>query len=269
MTKMVLLFKRPAQAGAFERRYQHNLDLLKKMPGVRRVEVGKVAGSPAGESPYNRVLEIFFDDFAALDAALTSPEGVAAGKDLMEYAVKEVEIFFVETEDSEAKKPLTPIHLQAYLDENHIPAEIIFPSSPTPTVEAAAKVMGVDPDQIVKSVVFLVDERPFLVIACGMRRVDPRKLAQRLQINRKLVVLADAEQVLALTGYPVGTVPPIGLKTPMPVYMDPTVQQYETIYAGGGGLNALLKIKSADLREVSKAEVVSLQHEGGTEQAEP
>jgi prolyl-tRNA editing enzyme YbaK/EbsC (Cys-tRNA(Pro) deacylase) len=107
-------------------------------------------------------------------------------------------------------------------------------------------------------VIFWVDDRPFLVYGCGTRRVDPRKLAARLQVGRKRVKLADADQVLDITGYAVGTVPPVGLKTPMPAYMDPAVRQYEEIYAGGGGIDALLKMTTAELLRVSDAEIAPM-----------
>lgn len=263
MVKLVLLFKHPENAYTFDRRYERNLTLLKKMPGVKSVQEGTVIGSPTGQTNFYRILEILFESFTDLDAALIAPEGVAAGKDLMEYAGKIVELLFVEiSEPDQTPSPLTPEHLQAYLDENNIAAEIVYPGAPTPTVAAAAKALNIEPEQIVKSVVFLVDDKPFLIYGCGTRLVDANKLAARLNVNRKQVKLANATQVLDLTGYSVGTVPPIGLKTSMPVFMDPAVQKHETIYAGGGGNNALLKITTADLLRVSNAEVVPMLHDG-------
>jgi uncharacterized protein (TIGR02118 family) len=264
MVKLVLLFKRATDIPAFEMHYGRNLSFLKKMHGIRHVEEGRVLGGPAGDTAYHRTLEISFDDFDALDAALTSQEGVAAGKDLMEYAGAGVEVLFVETTDEYSPVPLSPDHLKAYLDDHDIEAEIVYPGAPTPTVPAAAEALGIEADQIVKSVVFLVDDQPFLVYGCGTRRVDPRKLATRLNVGRKRVKLADAAQVLDLTGYAVGTVPPLGLKIPMPAFMDPAVRNYDVIYAGGGGINALLKITSAELLRVSNAEIAPMLEDGGT-----
>jgi len=261
MVKLMLLFKHPSNPGNFELRYTRGLTLLEKMPGVRSIQASQVMGGPAGQTPYFRIVEILFDDYEALDAALISPEGVVAGKDLMDYAGRGVELLFVELKDNSStrqRSPFLPENLQAYLDEHQIPAEIVFPGAPTPTVPAAAEALKVAPDQIVKSVIFLVDDKPFLVYGCGTRRVDPRKLASRLNVSRKRVTLATAEQVLEITGYAVGTVPPIGLKTPMPAFMDPAVQAYDTVYAGGGGMNALLKIASAELQRVSRAEVAPM-----------
>ncbi|MBN1202018.1 MAG: EthD family reductase [Anaerolineae bacterium] len=258
MVKLVLLFKHPASPGDFEARYAQNRALMGKMPGVMGIQESTVIGGPQGAVPYTRIIEIGFADFDALDAALTSPEGTAAGQDLMDFAGQGVELLFAETAGNNPPQPLSPADLQAYLDAHNIPAEIVYPGAPTPTVPAAAEALGVEVDQIVKSVVFLVNSDPYLVYGCGTRRVDSRKLADRLDVGRKRVRLANEEQVLDITGYAIGTVPPIGLKTSMPVFMDPTVQAYDTVYAGGGGIDALLKIRSADLQAISGAEVIPM-----------
>ncbi len=258
MIRLVILFRQGTKSGTFDLRYARNLALLRKMPGVQAVRESQVLGGPAGQAPYHRMVEVSFASFEALDAALRSPEGVAAGKDLMDYAGTGAEVLFVEESSDLSTGPLSPANLQAFLEDHQIDAQIVFPGAPTPTVPAAAQALGVEVDQIVKSVVFLVDGKPFLVYGCGVRRVDPRKLAERLNVSRKKVRLADADQVLEITGYAVGTVPPVGLKTPMPAFMDPAIQRYETVYAGGGGIDALLRIRSAELLRVSGAEIAPM-----------
>jgi Cys-tRNA(Pro) deacylase len=151
---------------------------------------------------------------------------------------------------------LTPDDLQAYLTANQIPAEIIHLAAETPTVPAAAEALGVAVDQIGKTVIFFVDSRPYAIIANGTRRVDPRKLAQRFGVNRKKVKLADGEAVTDLTGYAPGTVPPFGHRQDLPVLMDPAVREQEIIYVGGGGIAALLRIRSNDLARITRAEQV-------------
>jgi uncharacterized protein (TIGR02118 family) len=258
MVRLMILFRQGTKSGTFDLRYARNLALLRKMPGVQAVRESQIVGGPAGQAPYHRLVEVSFASFDALDAALRSPEGVAAGKDLMDFAGSGAEVLFVEESPDLSAGPLGPANLQAFLDNHQIDAQIVFPGAPTPTVPAAARALGVEEDQIVKSVVFLVDDRPFLVYGCGTRRVDPRKLAERLNVSRKKVRLADADQVLEITGYAVGTVPPVGLKTPMPAFMDPAIQRYETVYAGGGGIDALLRIRSAELLRVSGAEIAPM-----------
>ncbi len=155
-------------------------------------------------------------------------------------------------------QPWTPDDLQVYLTDHQIPAEIIYLPVETPTVPAAAEAISVSVDQIVKTVIFFIDEQPHAVIANGVRRVDTKKLAARFQVNRKKVKLAGGEDVTALTGYPPGTVPPIGHRQSLPVLMDPAVCQHELVYAGGGGIAALLRIRSEDLQALTCAELLDV-----------
>ncbi len=96
MVKLSLLYFQPEDQPDFEEHYIANLALLERMPGIRRRQAGMVFGSPRGKSPYYRILEFYFDSRDALDEALRSPEGQAAGADLMRYAGKRVELVFSE-----------------------------------------------------------------------------------------------------------------------------------------------------------------------------
>ncbi|MEP7290076.1 MAG: YbaK/EbsC family protein [Chloroflexota bacterium] len=152
----------------------------------------------------------------------------------------------------------TPDDLQAYLTEHNVAAEIVILAEETPTVPAAAAALGVSVDQIAKTVIFFVDERPYAVIANWVRRVDSRKLAERFAVNRKKIKLADGESVTKLTGYTPGTVPPLGHRQPLPVLIDPAVLTNEVVYAGGGGIAALLRVRSDDLVRVTNAEILDV-----------
>jgi len=97
MVKLVALYRKPADPEAFERHYwEVHLPLARKMPGLQRVEVSRVTGAPGGEPPYYLMAEMYFADQAALDAAMKSPEGRAAGKDLMGFAGDLVTLYTAE-----------------------------------------------------------------------------------------------------------------------------------------------------------------------------
>jgi prolyl-tRNA editing enzyme YbaK/EbsC (Cys-tRNA(Pro) deacylase) len=155
-------------------------------------------------------------------------------------------------------EPWTPADLQRYIDTHAIPAEIITLPTLTLTVPDAAAALGVPVETIVKTVIFFVNNRPHAVIAHGVRRVDPRKLAARFEVNRKLVKLADGDAVTRLTGYPPGAVPPIGHREPMPYLMHSGIPDQPIVYAGGGGKAELLKITSADLLRMTSAELLDV-----------
>jgi len=99
MVKLVALYRRPPDPIAFDRHYAHtHLPLIRKMPGLRRLEVWRITGAPGGESPYALIAEMYFDDQDALRGALRSPEGRAAGDDLQRFAAGLVTMVYAQAE---------------------------------------------------------------------------------------------------------------------------------------------------------------------------
>ncbi len=148
--------------------------------------------------------------------------------------------------------------LQAYLEANVIQAQIIQLEGEVRTVDQAAEAMGVSPKQIVKSLLFVAGERPVLVIALGPDRVDPDVLKQILGLTEGQLKLATPDQVLALSGYAVGTVPPIALANPMEVLIDRSVLSLDRVFAGGGSSSALLAIAPDELVERSGGQLIDM-----------
>ena len=144
------------------------------------------------------------------------------------------------------------------MDQNGVPGEILHLEVPTPTVEAAARAVNAENDQIVKTLVFVIRDQPLAAIACGTAPVSRRKIAAHFGVGRKRVKLASAQQVLEITGYPAGAVPPFGHQTPLPTLLDPRVLDYEEVYAGGGAENALVRLKAADILHTTSAELEDL-----------
>jgi prolyl-tRNA editing enzyme YbaK/EbsC (Cys-tRNA(Pro) deacylase) len=153
---------------------------------------------------------------------------------------------------------LTTTDLTAFIREHHIAAEIVLLADETPTVATAAAAFGAHPDQIGKSILFLVDGRPLLVIANGDARLNYKRLADHLSTSRRRIKLANAQQVAAILGYPVGTVPPFGHRQPVPTLIEAGVMNQRELYAGGGGSNALLRITAAELQRVLQASIIPL-----------
>lgn len=95
MVKLTILYRQPADEAAFETRYNQNLYLMEQMPGIQRRQACLVLGSPQGKSPFSRILELYFASYDELDRALVSPQGRAAGADLMQFA-RDAELVFSE-----------------------------------------------------------------------------------------------------------------------------------------------------------------------------
>lgn len=130
-----------------------------------------------------------------------------------------------------------------YIKNNEIEGEILDLESPVRTVEEASNALGIDEDQVIKSLIFKTDKDPVLVIIAGKYQVSKNKVKEELNIQS--CELASPDLVKDITGYPVGSVPPIGLD--LPKLVDNGVVQKEYVYGGGGSEHHLLKIPPSEV----------------------
>ncbi len=153
---------------------------------------------------------------------------------------------------------LTPQHLAQYMQENAIPGEILELNVPTPTVEAAAAAVGCDADQIVKSLLFFVQDQPVLAVTSGPEHIESRAIAGHYQVGRKKVKLANPQIVLQETGFSVGAMPPFGHLAPLPTLIDQRVLEKDQVFAGGGSDQTLMRISPQAILEATRATVMDL-----------
>ena len=131
----------------------------------------------------------------------------------------------------------------------------------TATAPEAAAAAGCELGAIVKSLLFLVDGRPTLVLVAGDRMADQKKLAARFDVGKKRVRLADAETVLRVTGYEIGGVPPVGHNSALPTLVDESLGRFETVWAAAGAHNAVFPIAFAKLIEITGGQVATITEE--------
>lgn len=149
---------------------------------------------------------------------------------------------------------LTESDLEEFCRRHGVPARLHRLDVPTPTVPDAAAAVGTEPDRIVKSLVFLSRGEPLLVVAAGESRVSYPLLAAALGVSRKQVRFATPDEALLITGYRVGAMPPFGHRVELPTLVDEaTVPTEGAVFAGGGGLSALMEVDVAVLHEVTGA----------------
>ena len=88
MARLLVMYRAPKDPAAFDKHYQQtHIPLAKKIPGLRKFEVNQgEIGTPAGPSPFHLIATLHFDDMAALQKALGSPEGQAAAADVPNFA---------------------------------------------------------------------------------------------------------------------------------------------------------------------------------------
>lgn len=106
-----------------------------------------------------------------------------------------------------------------------------FPEG-TRTAEDAARAIGVELGQIVKSLVFAVDDEAVVALVPGDRRLDEGALARAA--GGSSCTRLDANAVRDATGYPVGGIPPLGHAKPLRVFADEGLLRYEVVWAAAG-----------------------------------
>jgi prolyl-tRNA editing enzyme YbaK/EbsC (Cys-tRNA(Pro) deacylase) len=114
---------------------------------------------------------------------------------------------------------------------------------------------------IVKSLVFLIDGQPAIVLGSGDRNVDQKRLGELYGVGRKKVKLADAATALALTGFEVGGVAPVGHTQQFPVVIDEALSRFETVWASAGAHHAVFPIQYQQLIEITSGRVAALSGE--------
>jgi len=130
-----------------------------------------------------------------------------------------------------------------------------FPEG-TKTAADAAAAIGVTVGQIVKSLVFGVDNEIVMALVSGSNQLDEKKLAAAAGGSKCSRV--DADAVRAATGYPIGGVPPFGHATQLRVFVDPDLLQYDEVWAAAGTWNDNFGAAPADIVRVAGGVVTDL-----------
>ncbi|MAU10361.1 MAG: hypothetical protein CL607_11105 [Anaerolineaceae bacterium] len=94
MTKFVVMFHHPQDTFIFENAYTDFLALVERMPDIERRQVVHLTGSPSGQAPFFRVMELYFKDHATMEKALLTPEGQEAGNELRRFGENGITMWY-------------------------------------------------------------------------------------------------------------------------------------------------------------------------------
>ena len=123
----------------------------------------------------------------------------------------------------------------------------------THTAEEAAAAVQCPVGAIVKSLVFLADDEPLLVLVSGPNRVDTNTLGEEL---RSVITKADARRVKEATGYSIGGVPPFGHSARLRTVIDTDLLSHDQLWAAAGSATAVFPITPDSLVELTGGDVV-------------
>ena len=157
---------------------------------------------------------------------------------------------------SEKLKPSAQ-RVQEALQDHGLTCEVVQMQDTTRSAEDAARAVGCEVGQIVKSLIFegTQSHQPVLVVTSGANRANEKTIGQNLAESIKM---ADPEFVREMTGFSIGGVPPVGHRHPLKIFIDEDLLQYEEIWAAAGTPHAVFKLTPDELKMITNGTVISV-----------
>ncbi|KAA5963424.1 MULTISPECIES: YbaK/EbsC family protein [Pantoea] len=140
--------------------------------------------------------------------------------------------------------------VQQFFAEHAPDIEIIETPESTATVALAARVHGVSPGQIAKTLSLKVKEQVVLIVTRGDARLDNRKLKAALGAKARML---SVDEVVNWTGHPVGGVSPFGLENPLTVYCDISLRSFDEVLPAAGSVRSAVRISPLRMAELTHA----------------
>ena len=116
------------------------------------------------------------------------------------------------------------------------------------TVELAAQAVGCEPCRIAKSITFMVNEKPILIVTAGDVKIDNPKYKAKFATKAKML---QPEQVENLIGYSVGGVTPFAINDGVTVYLDESLKRFDTVFPACGSSNSAIELTIEELEKYS------------------
>lgn len=138
-------------------------------------------------------------------------------------------------------------YLKGYGLENNI-MEFNISSA---TVEEAAKALNCEEKEIAKTLSFLVNDEPILIVVAGDKKIDNPKYKAEFNTKAKMIPFDEVE---GYTGHKPGGVCPFGIKENVKVYLDDSLKRFNVIYSACGSSNSAVKLTIEELEKVSNYE---------------
>lgn len=138
--------------------------------------------------------------------------------------------------------------VREYLKQFNIEEKIQEFEVSSATVQLAAAALGCEPERIAKTLSFLVDEKPILIVAAGDAKIDNSKYKAMFHTKAKMI---HAEEVEGLIGHAVGGVCPFGINEGVTVYLDESLKRFITVFPACGSSNSAIELTIPELEKYS------------------
>lgn len=141
------------------------------------------------------------------------------------------------------------IKAKQHLEKLNLESRIIEFNESTATVALAALALGVTEGEIAKSLSFIVNDNPILVVVAGDKKIDNHKYKEEFKVKAKMISFDQVEEYI---GHKSGGVCPFGINNNVRVYLDLSLKKYEYVYPACGTSNTAVKLLINELEKASK-----------------
>ncbi len=138
---------------------------------------------------------------------------------------------------------------KAYLKQFDLENKILKFDSSSATVELASQAIGCSGAQIAKSLTFMVNNEPIMIVCAGDAKVDNQKY--KAFFGTKATMLS-FDQVEEMIGHAVGGVCPFGINQNVKVYLDESLKRFEKVYPACGSSNSAVNLMLTELEKVAQ-----------------
>ncbi|MDI6666749.1 YbaK/EbsC family protein [Leuconostoc falkenbergense] len=137
-------------------------------------------------------------------------------------------------------------NVREYFSQFNLDNRVVEHSDIGDTVTHAAQILGCEEKQIVKSMTFIIHEKPVLVALAGDAKVDNKKFKNEFQSRPKMIPFEEVEK---LVGHVPGAVTPFAVNKDVRVYLDVSLKRFNTVYTAGGSLNSTIMLSIDELEK--------------------
>ena len=139
--------------------------------------------------------------------------------------------------------------VRRYFEEQGIADRILEFDVSSATVELAAQALGCEGCRIAKTLSFMTEQGPILIVAAGDVKIDNPKYKAQFQGKARMLT---PEQAMALIGHAVGGVCPFAVNEGVTVYLDQSLRRFETVFPACGSSNSAIELTIPELERLAK-----------------
>jgi len=138
--------------------------------------------------------------------------------------------------------------VRAFMRERDMEEKILEFEVSSATVELAAQAVGCEPARIAKTLSFMVDGHPILIVAAGDAKVDNAKFKAHFHTKAKMLT---PDQAVELVGHAVGGVCPFAVNEGVEIYLDESLRRFKTVFPAAGSSNSAIELTMDELEALS------------------